>query len=89
LQWGSYERGNHIVDPRDGSKPEALQSFTVVGPSIELADAHATCGFVMGLDGIGWVETHPDFCAFAITAEYRTVFSDRFAKLMAKASSAN
>jgi thiamine biosynthesis lipoprotein len=64
---GLYERGDHIRDPRNGAVPAALLSFTVVGPDLAWADAYATAGFVMGLDGLAWVEEHPGYGAMAIT----------------------
>lgn len=52
---GNYERrseaspaARHIIDPRDGSLPDALVSATVVAPSAMLADALATTTFVLG-----------------------------------------
>ena len=72
---GLYERGDHILDPRDGQSPRSLLSFTVIGPDLAWADAYATAGFVMGLDGLGWVEAHPGYGAMAITAEQRVVWA--------------
>ena len=44
---GSARRGQHIVDPRDGSPvPDAVLSVTVVGPSLIWADVLATAAFV-------------------------------------------
>ena len=72
---GLYERGDHILDPRHGQPPRSLLSFTVIGPDLAWADAYATAGFVMGLDGLGWVEAHPGYGAMAITADQRVVWA--------------
>jgi thiamine biosynthesis lipoprotein len=45
---GDYERGAHILDPRDGGTAQADASATVVAPSAMLADALATAAFVLG-----------------------------------------
>lgn len=45
---GDYERGAHILDPRDGATAQAVASATVVAPSAMLADALATAAFVLG-----------------------------------------
>jgi thiamine biosynthesis lipoprotein len=45
---GDYERGAHILDPRDGATAQVVASATVVAPSAMLADALATAAFVLG-----------------------------------------
>ena len=47
---GNYERGQHILDPRQGGPADAIASATVVAPSAMLADALATAAFVLGPD---------------------------------------
>jgi FAD:protein FMN transferase len=61
---GTYERGEHILDPRHGDAAIGVASATVVAPSAMLADALATAAFVlepqesialltrMGVDGL-------------------------------------
>ena len=60
---GDYERGRHILDPRQGSpagnigNATAVASATAVAPDAMLADALATAAFVLGpLDGIALFE---------------------------------
>ena len=88
---GSYERGDHIVDPRRGGGPGAglpgdrgaagaatptgLRSVTAVGPALAFTDAYATALFVMGLDGLHWLAAHPDYEALAITTDDRVVWT--------------
>ncbi len=74
---GLYERGDHIRDPRTGATPRGLLSFTVVGLDLAWADAYATAGFVMGLDGLAWVESHSGYGAMAITAGHEVVWTPR------------
>jgi thiamine biosynthesis lipoprotein len=45
---GNYERGQHILDPRDGEAAHKVASATVIAPSAMLADALATAAFVLG-----------------------------------------
>jgi len=63
----AYERGAHILDPRDGRVPSDVRSMTVVGPDMTWADTFATAAYVMGRDGLGWVAAHPGYDALAIT----------------------
>lgn len=54
---GDYERGAHILDPRDGDAARAVVSATVVAPNAMLADALATAAFVLAPDeGISLLE---------------------------------
>ena len=45
---GDYERGAHILDPRDSTAVLRVASATVVAPNAMLADALATAAFVLG-----------------------------------------
>ena len=72
---GLYERGEHIRDPRTGRVPAEVLSFTVVGPDLAWADAYATTGMVMGLEGLAWVEGHPGYGAMAITAGHEVIWT--------------
>jgi thiamine biosynthesis lipoprotein len=72
---GTYERGEHIVDPRCGQPPAGLLSMTVIGPSLAYADAYSTAAFVMGADGARWVATIDGYEALAITDQRRTTWT--------------
>ncbi len=76
----AYERGDHIIDPRDGTPARSLISATIVGPSLALADAYATAVFVMGIEGLEWVEAQDGYEAYVITDDDMTLWSERFAK---------
>jgi thiamine biosynthesis lipoprotein len=39
---GTYERGNHVLDPHTGRPADVLLSASVAGPSLTVADALAT-----------------------------------------------
>jgi FAD:protein FMN transferase len=52
---GTYERGDHVINPRTGKPARGLRSVTVVGPDLTLADAYATAALAMGEAGIGWL----------------------------------
>lgn len=76
---GSYERGDHIADPRTGAAPTGLRSVTVVGPRLAFTDAYATAMYVMGLDGLSWLAAQPDladYAAYAITDDGRAVWTE-------------
>jgi len=48
---GCYERGPHLIDPRDGKMIFRTASATVVGPSLALCDALATALVVADDEG--------------------------------------
>lgn len=75
----TYERGAHIIDPRTGSPTTELASVTVIGPDLGDADAFATALFVMGADGLDWIETQPGYEAYVITHDETTHWSSGFA----------
>jgi thiamine biosynthesis lipoprotein len=52
---GTYERGDHVINPRTGKPARGLRSVTVVGPDLALADAYATAALAMGEGGISWL----------------------------------
>ena len=45
---GSYERGNHLIDPHSGRRAARAASASVTGPDLGLADALATALAVAG-----------------------------------------
>jgi FAD:protein FMN transferase len=52
---GTYERGEHVWNPRTGEPARGLRSVTVVGSDLSLADAYATAALAMGEPGIAWL----------------------------------
>ncbi len=85
---GTYERGDHLVDPRSGRPARGLRSLTVVGPRLGFVDAYATAAFVMGLDGLRWVATHPDHEALAITDDDRVIWTEGLARYLVSGAGA-
>lgn len=81
----TYERGEHIIDPRTGRAPRALMSMTVVGPDLTRADAYATAAYVMGWDGLRWVAGIPGFAGYAITEQGRVVMTTAMDALLERA----
>ena len=70
---GTYERGEHVVDPHTGAPATDLVSLTVVGPSLTYADAYATAAFAMGRRGPAWLAGIDGYEGFAITADDLTL----------------
>ncbi|HEY3723597.1 MAG TPA: FAD:protein FMN transferase [Acidimicrobiia bacterium] len=63
----TYERPDHIIDPKSGHASAAIASATVIGPDLTLADAYATTVFVKGQDGLQWLQQrHPGYDGFII-----------------------
>jgi thiamine biosynthesis lipoprotein len=67
----TYERGAHIVDPRTGEAVTDLASATVVGPDLGVTDAYATTLFVLGLDGLAWIDQREGYEALVIDHDGR------------------
>jgi thiamine biosynthesis lipoprotein len=81
---GTYERGQHVIDPHTGRPPDGAMSMTVIGPSLALADAWATAAFAMGVRGVEWVARELDgYEASAITMDRYVITSAGFERFMA------
>jgi FAD:protein FMN transferase len=78
---GTYEKGEHILDPHTGKPANALVSFTVVGRDILQADVYATAGFAMGASGLEFVSRTPGYEAFAIDRQLRAGYTAGFEAL--------
>ncbi|MFJ2264204.1 FAD:protein FMN transferase [Streptomyces sp. NPDC087844] len=65
---GRYERGDHIFDGRTGRAATGLLSLTVVASSLTEADAVATAGFAMGVEGVDWAAARTGCEVFAVDA---------------------
>jgi thiamine biosynthesis lipoprotein len=75
---GTYERGQHVVDPRRGGPATGLRSVTVTGPDLGRADAYATAAVAMGPAGLDWLATLPagGYESAAVTDDGRCFRSD-------------
>jgi len=68
---GTYEKGEHIVDPHSGKPANDWLSFTVVGPDILQADVYATACCAMGIAGLDFVSLAAGYEAYAIDHQLR------------------
>jgi thiamine biosynthesis lipoprotein len=73
---GTYERGQHVLDPRRGISAYQLRSVTVVGKDLGAADAYATAAVAMGLKGLDWLAKLDGFESAAVTEDGRAFRSD-------------
>ncbi len=74
----SYERGAHIYDPRVDQPSTDIASATVLGPSIAEADAYATTLYVMGVEGLAWLDRIPGYGGCVITHDNELFTTERF-----------
>jgi thiamine biosynthesis lipoprotein len=81
---GDYERYferdgvrfHHVIDPRTGKSPDAIQSVTVLAPDGLTTEALAKCVFVMGLEaGLQLVESRAGADAVVVDASGRLHYS--------------
>lgn len=66
---GTYERGQHIIEPHTGQPPDGVLSVTVVGPDLGTADAYATAIYAMGEDGPEWALGLEQYATMVILAD--------------------
>lgn len=66
---GCYERGAHLVNPRDGRRPTTTASATVVGSCLALADALATATAVAGDEALELIRPLEGYEAYLIRAD--------------------
>jgi thiamine biosynthesis lipoprotein len=63
---GTYERGEHLVNPRTGQRDPGAASASVTGPDLGLADALATALVLAGEEGLGFIEPIDGYEGFII-----------------------
>ena len=66
---GTYERGNHLIDPHSGRPTARVASASVTGPDLGLADALATAIAVAGEAGLDVIEALDGYEALIITID--------------------
>ncbi len=64
---GTYERGEHLIDPHSGEASVRVASASVSGPDLGLADALATALAVAGVEGLARVEQLGGYEAMTIS----------------------
>lgn len=75
---GSYERGDHVLDPHTCSPSTRAVSATVTGPDLAAADALATALLACGPAGLEWFASLPDFEAMVIEPDGAMSATDGF-----------
>jgi thiamine biosynthesis lipoprotein len=75
---GTYERGEHIVDPATGDAVHVAVSVTVIGPDLGLADAYSTAAFALGDAGPAWVAGIPGYDSYTIWVDGRVTATAGF-----------
>lgn len=68
---GTYERGQHVLDPFTGQPATELVSATVVGPDLTVADAYATAALAMGAQAPAWLDGLTGYEALVIGPDGR------------------
>ncbi len=66
---GTYERGDHLIDPHTGQPIARAASASVTGPDLGLADALATAVAVAGAPGLDMVEALDGYEALIIALD--------------------
>ena len=76
---GTYVRGDHIYNPLQPDDPlDEIVSLTVIGPDVYEADRFATAAFVMGQEGIAFIEQLDGFEGYMIDKHGRATLTSGF-----------
>jgi thiamine biosynthesis lipoprotein len=75
---GSYQRGNHLIDPHSGRQVARVASASVTGPDLGLADALATALAVAGEPGLAFIEPIDGYEALIIGFDGSRRWTARF-----------
>lgn len=73
---GCYERGQHLVNPFDGSRPSGVASASVTGPSLTIADALATALAVGGGEVLAQIGALEGYEGYMIAADGEEASTD-------------
>jgi len=80
---GSYERGNHIYNPKNHQETMAeIVSLTVIGPNVYQADRFATAAFAMQREGIGFIEKLDGFEGYMVDKNQVATMTSHFEKYL-------
>lgn len=82
---GTYIRGDHIYNPKNGSPATEIVSLTVIGPNIYEADRFATAAFAMGAAGITFIEKMPGLEGYIIDGKGLATMTTGFEKFTTQA----
>ena len=75
---GTYERGDHLIDPHSGRPAARAASASVTGPDLGLADALATAVAVAGPPGLALIEALDGYEALVISCDRILRWTERF-----------
>ena len=75
---GTYERGDHLIDPHSGRSAARAASASVTGPDLGLADALATAVAVAGEPGLELIEKLDGYEALIINSDGSRQRTKRF-----------
>ena len=75
---GTYERGNHLIDPHSSLPTARVASATVVGDDLGLADALATAVAVGGAEVLPLIEHLDGYEAFIIGLDTSRLWTAQF-----------
>ena len=82
---GTYEKGDHILNPHTGRPAADLLSLTVVGPDILSADVYATAALAMGESGLDFIDGIAGYEGFAISRSLNASWTAGFDRYCAAA----
>ncbi|HUX12416.1 MAG TPA: FAD:protein FMN transferase [Spirochaetia bacterium] len=80
---GTYIRGEHIYNPRNGEKANSIASITVVAPNVYEADRLATAAFAMGEAGVEFIASIPTCDAYMVDKSGTATYTPGFARYIA------
>ena len=81
---GTYERGEHVIDPHTGRPSADLVAVTVIGPSLTWADAFATAALAMDRSrAAGWLAELPRYAGLLVGADGEARHTPGFARYLA------
>lgn len=75
---GTYERGNHIYNPKNGIMDKDIVSLTIIAKDIYEADRFATAAFAMGKGGINFVEKQKGLEGYMIDSKGIATYTSGF-----------
>ena len=75
---GTYQRGEHLIDPHSGEPAARAASASVTGPDLGLADALATAVAVAGEPGLALIEELDGYEALIINSDGSRQRTERF-----------
>ncbi len=77
---GTYERGDHIYNPKEKKLAKEIASLTIIGPNIYEADRFVSACFAMGKAGVYFIEKLSGFEGYMIDHDGIATFTSNFEK---------